>query len=140
MLMSVTRRQLAPAAASLAAAVVAAPAIAQTTDVVKWRLVSSYPKSLDTLWGAATTIARVVSELTDGKFQLQPFGAGEIVPGLQVLDAVSNATVECGHTYGGYYIGNGLHLRRLAALRHDAAPAQCLDDVRRRPQADGRDL
>ena len=103
--MSVTRRQLAPAAASLAAAVVAAPAIAQTTDVVKWRLVSSYPKSLDTLWGAATTIARVVSELTDGKFQLQPFGAGEIVPGLQVLDAVSNATVECGHTYGGYYIG-----------------------------------
>ena len=103
--MSVTRRQLAPAAASLAAAVVATPAIAQTNDVVKWRLVSSYPKSLDTLWGAATTIARVVSELTDGKFQLQPFGAGEIVPGLQVLDAVSNATVECGHTYGGYYIG-----------------------------------
>src|SRR5664279_1473554 len=103
--MSVTRRKLAPAAASLAAFAVAAPAIAQTNDVIKWRLVSSYPKSLDTLWGAATTIARVVSELTDGKFQLQPFGAGEIVPGLQVLDAVSNATVECGHTYGGYYIG-----------------------------------
>jgi TRAP-type mannitol/chloroaromatic compound transport system substrate-binding protein len=103
--MTVTRRRLAPAAASLAVAAVAAPAIAQTSDVVKWRLVSSYPKSLDTLWGAATTIARVVSELTDGKFQVQPFGAGEIVPGLQVLDAVSNATVECGHTYTGYYIG-----------------------------------
>src|SRR5712671_2551808 len=103
--MSVTRRQLAPAAASLAAFAATAPAIAQTNEVVKWRLVSSYPKSLDTLWGAATTIARVVSELTDGKFAITPFAAGEIVPGLQVLDAVSNTTVECGHTYTGYYIG-----------------------------------
>src|SRR4030081_3894447 len=103
--MSVTRRQLAPAAASLAAFAATAPAIAQTNEVVKWRLVSSYPKSLDTLWGAATTIARVVSELTGGSVQLQPFGAGEIVPSLQVLDAVSNATVECGHSYTGYYIG-----------------------------------
>ena len=58
--MSVTRRQLAPAAASLAAFAATAPAIAQTNEVVKWRLVSSYPKSLDTLWGAASTIARVV--------------------------------------------------------------------------------
>ena len=103
--MSVTRRQLAPAAASLAAFAVAAPAIAQTNEVVKWRFVSSYPKSLDTLWGASTTIARITGEMSDGKFVLQPFGAGEIVPGLQVLDAVANATVECGHTYTGYYIG-----------------------------------
>ena len=122
--MSVTRRQLAPAAASLAAFAVAAPAIAQTNEVVKWRLVSSYPKSLDTLWGAATTIARVVSELTDGKFQLQPFGAGEIVPGLQVLDAVSNATVECGHTYGGYYIGKNPAFIFDASLPFGMTPRQ----------------
>ena len=51
------------------------------------------------------TIAKTVSDLTDGKFELQPFAAGEIVPGLQVLDAVSNGTVECGFTYMGYYIG-----------------------------------
>ena len=122
--MSVTRRQLAPAAAALAASVVAAPAIAQTSDVVKWRFVSSYPKSLDTLWGAATTIARVVGELTDGKFQLQPFGAGEIVPGLQVLDAVSNATVECGHTYGGYYIGKNPAFIFDASLPFGMTPRQ----------------
>jgi TRAP-type mannitol/chloroaromatic compound transport system substrate-binding protein len=103
--MSVTRRQFAPAAASLAA-LAATPAFGQqTSETVKWRLTSSFPKSLDTLWGAATTIARVTGEMTDGKFMLQPFGAGEIVPGLQVLDAVANATVECGHTYTGYYIG-----------------------------------
>jgi len=103
--MSVTRRQFAPAAASLAA-LAASPAFGQqTSETVKWRLTSSFPKSLDTLYGAAQTIARVTGEMTDGKFALQPFGAGEIVPGLQVLDAVSNATVECGHTYTGYYIG-----------------------------------
>jgi TRAP-type mannitol/chloroaromatic compound transport system substrate-binding protein len=105
--MTVTRRQFGPIAASIAAgAAAAAPAFGQqTSENVNWRLTSSYPKNLDTLYGAAQTIARVVGELTDGKFQLRIFGAGEIVPGLQVLDAVSNGTLECGHTYTGYYIG-----------------------------------
>ena len=139
--MTITRRQFAPAAAL--ATLAASPAFAQqTSENVKWRFTSSFPKSLDTLFGAAQTIARIVGELTDGKFALQTFAAGEIVPGLQVLDAVANGTVECGHTYTGYYIGKNpsLHLRRLAAVRLHAAPAQCLDAVRRRPQADGRGL
>ena len=66
---------------------------------------SELPEELNTLFGAVNTIAKVTSDLTDGKFELQPFAAGEIVPGLQVLDAVSNGTVECGFTYMGYYIG-----------------------------------
>src|SRR5215813_9552759 len=104
--MTITRRRLAPAAATSFAALGATAAFGQqTNENVKWRLTSSYPKSLDTLWGAANTIARTVGEMTDGKFVLTPFGAGEIVPGLQVLDAVANATVECGHSYTGYYIG-----------------------------------
>lgn len=104
--MTISRRQFAPLAATSLAAVAASPAFAQQTgENIKWRLTSSFPKSLDTLYGAAQTMARVVGEMTDGKFVLTPFGAGEIVPGLQVLDAVSNATVECGHTYTGYYIG-----------------------------------
>ena len=102
----VSRRHFARLAAGSAAFAAAAPAFAQATnEVVKWRMTSSFPKSLDTLFGAATTIAKVVGEMTDGKFTLQTFAAGEIVPGLQVLDAVSNGTVECGQTYTGYYIG-----------------------------------
>src|SRR5215211_5172254 len=102
--MTITRRQFAPAAAL--ATLAASPAFAQqTSENVKWRFTTSFPKSLDTLFGAAQTVSRVVGELTDGKFQLQTFAAGEIVPALQVLDAVSNGTVECGHTYTGYYIG-----------------------------------
>jgi TRAP-type mannitol/chloroaromatic compound transport system substrate-binding protein len=105
--MTVTRRKFLPAAAvaTVAAGTLAAPAIAQSEPTIKWRLTASYPKSLDTLYGAVNTITKTVSELTDGKFELQPFAAGEIVPGLQVLDAVANGTVESGFTYMGYYIG-----------------------------------
>ncbi len=89
----------------LASSAIAAPAIAQSNPEVKWRLTSSFPKSLDTIYGAADTIAKFVSEATDGKFQIQTFAAGEIVPGLQALDAVSNATVEMCHTAVYYFIG-----------------------------------
>jgi TRAP-type mannitol/chloroaromatic compound transport system substrate-binding protein len=103
---AISRRHFARLAAVGAATAAARPATAQqTTESVKWRLTSSFPKNLDTLFGAANTICRIVGELTDGRFSIQPFAAGEIVPGLQVLDAVSNATVECGQTYTGYYIG-----------------------------------
>jgi len=92
--------------AATAALAAASPALAQqTSENVKWRLTSSFPKSLDTLYGAVQTIARIVGEMTDGKFVLTTFAAGEIVPALQVLDAVANSTVECGHSYNGYYIG-----------------------------------
>jgi len=87
------------------AATVAAPAIAQSMPEVKWRMTTSWPKSLDTLHGGAEMMAKAVGEATDGKFQIQTFAAGEIVPGLQVLDAVQSATVEMGHTAPYYYFG-----------------------------------
>jgi TRAP-type mannitol/chloroaromatic compound transport system substrate-binding protein len=104
--MTVSRRTFARiAAAGTAAAAVASPAIAQSQPAIKWRMTSSFPKNLEGLWGAATTVAKYASDMTDGKFEIQTFSAGEIVPGLQVLDAVQNGTVECGHTYSGYYVG-----------------------------------
>ena len=76
----------------------AAPAIAESTPSIQWRMAASWPKSLDTLYGGAEHVCTRVSELTDGKFQIRPFAAGEIVPALQVLDAVQAGTVEMGHT------------------------------------------
>ena len=96
----------------------------QTSENRQWRLTSSFPKSLDTLFGAAATIATVVGEMTDGKFTIQTFAAGEIVPGLQVLDAVSNATVECGHTYTGYYIGKNTAIIFDGSLPFGLTPRQ----------------
>jgi TRAP-type mannitol/chloroaromatic compound transport system substrate-binding protein len=99
------RHFLKVAGAGMAASAVAAPAIAQSTPTIKWRLTASWPKSLDTLYGACETFAKHVSEATDNRFQIQVFAANEIVPALQVLDAVQNATVEMGHTATYYFIG-----------------------------------
>src|SRR5437899_4921108 len=87
------------------ASTLAAPAIAQSMPELKWRLASSFPKSLDTLFGAGETFAKYIGEMTDNKFQIRVFASGEIVPGLQVLDAVQNGTIEMGHSAGTYYVG-----------------------------------
>jgi TRAP-type mannitol/chloroaromatic compound transport system substrate-binding protein len=100
------RRQFLKAAGlGIAASAVAAPAIAQSMPEIKWRMPASWPKSLDTLWGACEVMAKAVGEATDGKFQIQTFAAGEIVPGLAIVDAVQNGTVEIGHTASYYYFG-----------------------------------
>jgi len=99
------REFLKAAGLSAAATAVAMPAAAQSLPEIKWRLTSSFPKSLDTLWGASEDVAKIVSEATDNKFQIQTFAAGEIVPGLQAMDAVSNGTVEACHTAAYYFVG-----------------------------------
>ncbi|HYG45867.1 MAG TPA: TRAP transporter substrate-binding protein DctP [Bordetella sp.] len=86
-------------------AALAAPAVAQEAPAINWRMPSSFPRSLDTVWGAAEFLCAQVAALTDGKFKIRPFSAGELVPPLQVLDAVQNGTTECGHTAGFYYLG-----------------------------------
>src|SRR6187455_2109367 len=92
-------------AAGAAAAAVASPAIAQSSPEIEWRMTSSFPKSLDTIYGAAEFFTKQVAELTDNKFQIQLFAAGEVVPGLQALDATTNNTVEMSHTVAYYYVG-----------------------------------
>jgi TRAP-type mannitol/chloroaromatic compound transport system substrate-binding protein len=92
-------------AAAAGAAALAAPAIAQTAPKVTWRVTSSFPKSLDTIFGAAETMSKYVSEATDGNLTLQVFPAGELVPGLEAADAVSAGTVEACHTASYYYWG-----------------------------------
>jgi TRAP-type mannitol/chloroaromatic compound transport system substrate-binding protein len=100
------RRQFLTAAGTgLAATAVASPAIAQSMPEISWRLTSSFPKSLDTIYGAADTFAKAVSEATDGRFKIQAFAAGELVPGLQAADAVTNGSVEMCHTASYYYVG-----------------------------------
>ena len=75
------------------------------TPTIKWRIASSFPKSLDTIYGGAEVLARRIAELTDGKFEIRVFAGGEIVPPFGVLDAVQQNTVECCHTCGYYFHG-----------------------------------
>jgi len=99
------RSFLKKAAVGAAASTIGAPAIIHAQENIQWRLAASWPKSLDTLFGGAELIAKRVGEMTGGKFQIRTFAAGEIVPALQVLDAVKAGTVELGHTASYYYFG-----------------------------------
>lgn len=80
------------------------PAV-QTQPHVNWRLASSFPRGLDTIYGVAETMAKRVSQLTAGRFNIRCYPAGELVPGLQVLDAVQQGTVHIGHSASYYYQG-----------------------------------
>jgi TRAP-type mannitol/chloroaromatic compound transport system substrate-binding protein len=72
---------------------------------LKWRMTSSFPKSLDTIFGASETFAKYVSDATDKRFQIQVFAAGELAPGLEAANVVSNGSVEMCHTASYYYWG-----------------------------------
>src|ERR1700729_3368204 len=91
-------------AVGAAASAVASPAIAQSAPEIKWRMASSFPKSLDTIYNGAVEFSKYVAERTDNKFQLQVFPAGEIIPGLQALDSASNGPLEMSHTVSYYYV------------------------------------
>jgi TRAP-type mannitol/chloroaromatic compound transport system substrate-binding protein len=124
----------------LAATAVAAPAVAQSMPEIKWRLTASWPKSLDTIYGGAEVFAKTVAENTDNKFQIQVFAAGEIVPGLQALDAVTNGSVEMCHTSSYYYVGKdptftfgtslpfGLNKRMIDAWMFHSGGAEMLNE------------
>ncbi|WP_420225165.1 TRAP transporter substrate-binding protein [Pigmentiphaga litoralis] len=92
-------------AAGASIATLAAPAIAQGTPTVRWRMSTSWPKSLDTIYGSAEELCKRVSVMTDGKFEIRAFPAGELVPPPQNMDAVSNGTVECNHVLSSAFIG-----------------------------------
>jgi TRAP-type mannitol/chloroaromatic compound transport system substrate-binding protein len=86
-------------------AAVAAPAIVHAQATLRWRLASSFPKSLDTLFGVSDVFAKKVSDMTGGKFQISTHAAGELMPAFGVVDGVQNATVEMAHTAPYYFFG-----------------------------------
>jgi TRAP-type mannitol/chloroaromatic compound transport system substrate-binding protein len=135
------REFLKAAGVGIATSTIAAPAIAQSMPELKWRLTASWPKSLDTLYGGCEFFAKRVAEITDNKFQIQVFAAGEIVPGLQVLDAVQNGTVEIGNTALYYYWGKdpaftfgtalpfGLNARQMNSWLRFGGGSELLNDL-----------
>ena len=83
----------------------AAPAVHAQGATLRWRLASSFPKSLDTIYGAEEVFAKKVSEMTGGKFVITTHAGGELMPPFGVLDGVSNGTVEMAHTAPYYFFG-----------------------------------
>ena len=95
---------------------------------------SSFPKSLDTIFGGADTISKRVAAATNNKFQIQVFAGGEIVPAFGVVDAVQNATIQC-CAHGAVLLlrqGPDVRVRLRDSVRHERAPAERVDVPRRR--------
>ena len=117
-----------------------APAV-HTAQRVRWRLTSSFPRSLDTIYGCAEVLAENLAAMTDGRFELRVYPAGEIVPGLQVLDAVQGGSVQVGQTCSYYYTGKspalafdtcvpfGLTARQQNAWLLEGGGGEVLDDL-----------
>lgn len=99
------RRQLLKLGALGAAAAVAPPAFSQVGPNIRWRLASSFPKSLDTIYGGAEVLSKRLSEITGGKFQISVHAAGELMPAFGVVDALQTGGVECAHTASYYFVG-----------------------------------
>ncbi|NRT56604.1 TRAP transporter substrate-binding protein [Sphaerotilus uruguayifluvii] len=83
----------------------AAPALVHAQASIRWRLASSFPKSLDTIFGGAEVFAKKVGEMSGGKFQITTHPGGELMPAFGVVDGVQNGTVECAHTVPYYFFG-----------------------------------
>ncbi len=107
-----------------------APAV-HAQAAIRWRLASSFPKALDTIYGAAEVFAEKVNLMSAGKFQISVHAAGELMPAFGIVDGVQQGTVEAGHTAPYYYFGKddtfamgtaipfGLNSRQLTAWYYD---------------------
>ncbi len=108
-----------------------APAVVHAQANIRWRLASSFPKSLDTIYGAAEVFSKKVNEMSGGKFQISVHAGGELVPAFGVVDAVQAATVEMAHTAPYYFFGKdptfalgcaipfGLNSRQMSAWTYE---------------------
>ena len=82
-------------------------AVAQESGLpeISWQMATSWPVALDTIFGGAQVFAERVGAMTGGRFKIEPRAAGELAPGTQVLDVVSQGAVPIGHTASYYYVG-----------------------------------
>ncbi|MCB0099503.1 MAG: TRAP transporter substrate-binding protein DctP, partial [Caldilineaceae bacterium] len=113
----------------------------QSLPELSWQCATSWPLGLDTIFGGAQVFAERVGVLSGGKFKIEPRAAGELVPGLEVLNAVQEGAVQCGHTASYYYIGKspvtafgtalpfGLTDRQQNAWLYEAGGLEMMQDV-----------
>ncbi|MEM6674521.1 MAG: TRAP transporter substrate-binding protein DctP [Planctomycetota bacterium] len=118
-----------------------APAVRTGAKRRRWRLASSFPSSLDAMFGSAEIFCEEVERMSGGRFSIRPSQAGELVPGLEVLDAVQKGSVQIGQTAGYYYTGKapvlafetcvpfGLTARQQSAWLDEGGGAELLASV-----------
>lgn len=138
------RRSFASTAlAGVVAAGIAAPGIVRGQPKVRWRMASSWPKTLDTIHGGGDQVAKRVREVTGGALEISVHGPGELVPAFGVFDAVQEGTVECAHTASVFFFGKdptfaldgqipfGMNSRQMTAWMKDGEGLSLLRELYR---------
>ncbi len=82
----------------------------------EWKLVTTWPKNFPGIGMVSETFADMVEELSEGRMRIRVYGAGELVPALEVFDAVSAGTAEIGHGASYYWKGKAPEAQFFAAL------------------------
>lgn len=118
------RRAVLHATPVAAATALASPAVAQTMPAIRWRMTSAFPRNLDLTYGAGEYFCRLVNEMTDGRFTITQFPAGEIVGAFQAVDAVQQGSVEAAYAGGLFYIGKDPAFALSAAVPFMMNPRQ----------------
>ncbi len=120
-----------------------APAVVHAQAAIRWRLASSFPKSLDTLFGVNDVFAKHVSDMTGGKFQITTHAAGELMPAFGVVDGIQQGTVEMANTAPYYFFGKdptfalgcaipfGLNSRQMTAWMYEGNGLKLMRDFYR---------
>ncbi len=99
-------KRTAVTAAGAAAAAAFSPSPARAGEKkIKWRMVTSWPPAFPILQTGAERFSRRVEEMSGGRLSIHVFAGGELVPGLGVFDAVSQGSVQCGHSAAYYWAG-----------------------------------
>lgn len=134
------RSFLKKATVAVGAGAVAAPAVVHAQAQVRWRLASSFPKALDTIYGGAEVFAKSVNAMSGGKFTVSVHAGGELVPPFGVVDGVQNGTIECAHTAPYYFFGKdetfalgcaipfGLNSRQMTAWMYEGNGLKLMRD------------
>ena len=75
------------------------------TEHFEWKMITTWPKNFPGLGFAAENFARYVEEMSNGRLTVRVYGAGQIVPAMEVFDAVSQGVVDAGHGAAYYWKG-----------------------------------
>ena len=117
-----------------------APAV-HAQAAIRWRLASSFPKALDTIFGAADTFAKSVKAMSGGKFEISVHAAGELMPAFGVVDGVQQGSVEAAHTAPYYFFGKnecfalgcaipfGLNSRQMTAWMYEGNGLKLMREI-----------
>ncbi len=97
--------KVAATAATAAAVASSFPAPAISQGRMQWRMVTTWPRNYPALGTGANLLADFISRGSDGRLTVKVYGAGEIVPAFEAMDAVTGGTAEMGHGAPYYWKG-----------------------------------